>query len=50
VVRKQFSIFRNLFWWIFASLVAIALLQLHPLVGLAAALIGGVVFGILLFE
>jgi hypothetical protein len=39
-----------LFWWIFATLVAIAILQFNALVGLGAALIGGVVFGILLFK
>lgn len=47
---KQYSVFRNIFVWTFASVVAIALLQFNPLVGLAAALIGGVVFGILLFK
>jgi hypothetical protein len=35
--------------WVFVSAVAIALLQFNPLVGLVAALIGGSVFGILLF-
>ncbi len=47
---RQYSVFRNFFWWIFASLVAIALLQVNALLGLAAALVGGVVFGILLFK
>ncbi len=46
---KQFSVFRNIFFWVFASVIAIALLQFNPLVGLAAAAIGGSVFGILLF-
>ena len=50
VNSKQFSVFRNVFVWVFVSLVAIALLQFNPLVGLGAALIGGVVFGVLLFK
>ncbi len=41
---------RNLFWWIFALLVAIGLLQFNPFAGLGAALIGGVVLGVLLFK
>jgi hypothetical protein len=49
VNSKQFSVFRNIFFWAFVSAVAIALLQFNPLVGLVAALIGGVAFGILLF-
>jgi hypothetical protein len=39
----------NLLWWAFASLVAIVLLQTNPLLGLAVAVAGGIVFGILLF-
>ncbi|MDE3089827.1 MAG: hypothetical protein KGJ80_10655 [Chloroflexota bacterium] len=46
---KQYSVFSNFFWWVFASIVAIAILQFNALLGLAAALVGGVVFGILLF-
>lgn len=46
---KQYSVFRNVFVWVFVSIVAIALLQFNPLIGLVAALIGGIVFGILLF-
>jgi hypothetical protein len=41
---------RNLFWWALASLVAIALLLINPLLGLAAALAGGIAFGLALFQ
>ena len=47
---KQYSVFRNVFLWAFASVVAIALLQFNPFVGLAAAVIGGIVFGLWLFK
>jgi hypothetical protein len=50
VSSKQYSVFRNVFWWAFAALVAIALLQFNALIGLAAAIIGGVVFGLWLFK
>jgi hypothetical protein len=39
----------NLLWFAFASLVAIVLLENNALLGLAAAVAGGIVFGILLF-
>jgi hypothetical protein len=40
---------RNLLWWAFASLVAIVTLGNDALLGLAAASVGGIIFGILLF-
>jgi hypothetical protein len=50
VGSKGLSVLRNVFVWFFASIMAIVLLQFNPLVGLAAALIGGIVFGIVLFK
>jgi hypothetical protein len=39
---------RNIAWWIFASMIAIALVEFNALFGILAAMIGGVVLGILL--
>jgi len=50
VNSKQFSVFRNGLIWVFASLVAIALLQVNALLGLVVAVIGGIVFGLVLFK
>lgn len=40
---------RSIFWWLVASLVAVAALQINALLGLTVAIVGGIVFGILLF-
>ncbi len=39
---------RNLAWWILASMLAIALVEFNAPFGIAAAIIGGIVLGILL--
>ncbi len=36
-------------WWVFVSLVAIAVLENNALLGLASAVVGGIALGILLF-
>jgi hypothetical protein len=40
----------RLFGWALAVWVAVALLQINPLIGLGAALVGGVLFGLGLFK
>ncbi len=40
---------RNIFWFVSLSLLAVVLVETNALLGLAGALIGGVLFGILLF-
>lgn len=40
---------RNIFWWVFVSLVAIGLVETNVLLGLAVATIGGIILGVLLF-
>lgn len=37
----------NVFWFVFAVLVAVVLLEQNALLGFAAALVGGIVFGAL---
>jgi hypothetical protein len=40
----------KLFWWALAVWVAVALLQINPLIGLGGALVGGILFGLELFK
>ncbi len=42
-------IIRNVLWWTCVALVAIVIAQANPLLGIGVALVGGLVFGILLF-
>ncbi len=46
----RWAVVRNLAWWGCVSLVAMAALQANALLGLAVAVVGGVVLGILLFR
>lgn len=39
----------NISWWVFVSLVAIVLVETNVLLGLAVAVIGGIILGVLLF-
>ena len=39
----------KLFWWAFVSLVAVVLVQMNALLGLAVAVLGGIILGVLLF-
>ena len=41
---------RKLLWWALAVWVAVALVQFNPLIGLASALVGGILFGLELFK
>ncbi len=43
------SLILNLFWWLFASLVAIAVVEMNVIAGLGFAIIGGVILGLRLF-
>jgi hypothetical protein len=40
----------KLFWWAFVSIVAVVLVEINALLGLAAAIIGGIILGVLLFS
>ncbi len=40
----------KLLWWALVVWVAVALLQLNPFIGLGGALVGGVLFGLVLFK
>lgn len=44
------KIIRNVLWWALASLIAIALVETNGPAGLAAALVGGIILGFLLFR
>jgi hypothetical protein len=39
----------GLLWWAMATLVAVALIEWNAYAGLGAALLGGIILGILLF-
>lgn len=40
----------KLLWWALAVWFAVALLQINPLIGLGGALVGGILFGLVLFK
>ncbi len=40
---------RNIFWFVFVCLVAVAVVENNALLGLATAILGGIALGILLF-
>jgi hypothetical protein len=50
MTRNYKSLVRNLLWFAFVSVLAIVILQTNPILGLFSAVVGGIVFGILLFK
>jgi len=48
-IQNSKSLIRNLLWWVFASLIAIVVVEMNTLAGLAVAIVGGIILGIRLF-
>lgn len=48
-IRNSQFLIRNFLWWAFMAMLAVVIVQVNPLLGIGIAIIGGIVFGILLY-
>lgn len=48
IIKEHGSAIRNVLWWTLASLIAIVLVEYNGLLGLGAAIVGGIALGVFL--